>query len=301
MERLVPQSAASNLDMAYFEAPETRTITASTLDRGVVSFSRLRATRAIGYLAAPIREDAIMLGYQHRDLQADVFLDNRKVDVRGPHFGAFTLYDYRREWACSINTGFEATNLYIPRAVLDAVSEDGRSGDLTVDAGLCVVDPVIAGLVMALGAVFGGSSQPTTLFLDHIGWALAAHCTASFLERGRPVRIPKGQLAPWQLRLAKDLMASRLDGEIRLSEVADACGLSVKHFARAFQRSEGGPPHRWLMQRRIEHAQTLLLSTPNTLAAIALDCGFTDQSHFTTVFRRIVGVPPGAWRHIKRN
>lgn len=301
MERLVSQSATSNLDMAYFEAPETRTVTAGTLDRGVVSFSRLRASHALGYIAAPVREDAIMLGFQHRDLQADLFLDNRKVEVRGSHLGAFTIYDYRREWACSINTGFEATNLYIPRAVLDAASDDQRSGDLTIDPGVCVFDPVIVGLVMALGAVFAGSSQPTTLFLDHIGWALAAHCTANFLERRRPAQIATGQLAPWQLRLAQDLMASRLDGEIRLSEVADACGLSVKHFARAFQRSAGGPPHRWLMQRRIERAQSLLLSTSNTLAAIALECGFTDQSHFTTVFRRMVGVPPGAWRHIKRN
>ncbi|QXQ05354.1 AraC family transcriptional regulator [Sphingosinicellaceae bacterium] len=287
--------------MAYFEAPETRTVTASTLDRGVVSFSRVRAGEALGYIATPVREDAIMLGFQHRDLQADLFLDDRKVDVQGPNFGAFTLYDYRREWACSINTGFEATNLYVPRAVLDAASEDSRSGDLIINAGICVVDPVIAGLVMALGAVFDGRSRPTTLFLDHIGWALAAHCTTNFLAARSSFKPIPGQLAPWQLRLAKDLMASRLDGEIRLSEIATACGLSVKHFARAFQRSTAAPPHRWLMQRRIERAQSLLLSTSDPIAAIALECGFTDQSHFTTVFRRIVGVPPGAWRHIKRN
>ncbi|QYE34593.1 AraC family transcriptional regulator [Polymorphobacter sp. PAMC 29334] len=287
--------------MAYFEAPETQTVIANTLDRGVVSFSRVRALHALGYITTPVREDAIMLGFQHRDVQADLFLDNRKVAVRGPNYGAFTMYDYRREWACSINTGFEATNLYVPRAVLDAAFDDGRSGDLVIEAGVCVVDPVIAGLVMALGGVFGGSSRPTTLFLDHLGWALAAHCASNFLAARGPVTVPTGQLAPWQLRIAKDLMASRLDGDIRLSEIAAACGLSVKHFARAFQRSTASPPHRWLMQRRIERAESLLLSTTRPLAAIALECGFTDQSHFTTVFRRIVGVPPGAWRHIRRN
>lgn len=297
----MPNSPTSNHDMAYFEAPETRTVITNTLDRGAVSFSRVRASQPLGYIAAPVREDAIMLGFQHRDLQADLFLDNRRVDVRGPNFGTFTMYDYRREWACSINTGFEATNLYLPRAILDAISSDGRSGDLTVEAGVCVDDPVVKGLVMALGSVFAGDSRPTLLFLDHIGWALAAHCASNFLEAGKPASLQPGRLSPWQLRLAKDLMESRLDGEISLTEIAAACGVSVKHFARGFRRSTSAPPHRWLMQRRIERAQNLLLSTSNPIASIALDCGFADQSHFTTVFRRVVGIPPGAWRHIKRS
>lgn len=293
--------AFSNLDMAYFQAPRTHTVTTSLLDRGVVSFSRVWAGRPLGYIAAPVREDAIMLGFQHRDLQADLFLDDRKVDVQGPSVGTFTMYDYRREWACSINTPFEATNLYLPRAVLDAASDGGRSGDLIIAAGLCIFDPVVAGLVMALDAAFDGRSRPTTLFLDHIGWALAAHCVAKFLDKRGLSSEPRGQLAPWQLRLATEMMASKLDGEIRLGEIAAACKLSVKHFARAFRRSTAAPPHRWLMQRRIERAQTLLLSTSRSLAEIALECGFSDQSHFTTVFRRMVGVPPGAWRHIRRN
>lgn len=293
--------AQNNQDMAYFGAPETRTVVTTTMDRGVVSFSRVRSSAPLGYIATPVREDAIMLGFQHRDLQADLFLDGRKVAIEGPKVGTITLYDYQREWACSINTGIDATNLYLPRAILDAVSNQCRSGDLVIKPGLCLGDPVIAGLVTALGPMFDGTDRPNTLFLDHLGWALAAHCVSRFLERQRPTNDDRGKLAPWQLRLAQDMMATRLDGEIRLQELAGACGLSVKHFARAFRRSTAMPPHRWLMRRRIEHAQSLLLSTNSPTAQIALDCGFADQSHFTTAFRRMVGIPPGAWRHIKRN
>jgi AraC family transcriptional regulator len=287
--------------MAYFGAPDTQTVVTNTLDRGVVSFSRVRAAAPLGYIATPVREDAIMLGFQHRDLQADLFLDGRKVAIDGPNVGTITLYDYRREWACAINTGIEATNLYIPRAVLDAVSTDYRSGDLVIKPGVCVDDPVTAGLVSALGPMFDRESRPSTLFLDHIGWALAAHCVSSFLERQRLERDDRGKLAPWQLRLAQDMMSARLDGDIRLHDLASACGLSVKHFARAFRRSTTMPPHRWLMRRRIEHAQSLLLSTDAPMAQIALECGFADQSHFTTAFRRAIGIPPGAWRHINHN
>lgn len=295
------RSATNNGDMAYFGAPETRTVTTNTLARGVVSFSRLCAPQPLGYIAAPVREEAIMLGFQHRELQADVFLDDRKVEVRGDNVGTFTFYDYRREWACSINTAFEATNLYLPRAALDAMLDGERSGDLIVQPGLCTADPVISGLVMALCPVFEGEARPTTLFLDHLGWALAAHCAANYLEPRRQAASGKGGLASWQLRLAQDIMETSLNGEVRLADLAEACGLSVKHFARAFRVSCSVPPHRWLMQRRIERSQTMLLTTGRSLAEIAVACGFADQSHFTTTFRRHLGAAPGTWRRARRN
>jgi AraC family transcriptional regulator len=92
------------------------------------------------------------------------------------------------------------------------------------------------------------------------------------------------------------MIEAGLSDEIRLADLASACGLSVNHFARAFRKSTDVPPHRWMMKRRIERAQNLLLSTRNPVADIALDCGFHDQSHLTHVFTRLVGVSPAAWR-----
>ena len=287
--------------MAYFGAPETRTVMTSTPGRGVVGMSRVRALQPLGYIAAPVCEDAIMLGFQHRPLHADMFLDGRPVTIAGRSAGTTTAYDYRREWACVINTPFEATNIHLPRAVLDAQSDSGRSGDLVVAPGVCVDDAAIRGLVAALGPIFDGSSRPSTLFLDHIGWAIAAYCATTFLEAPRTRGRDLGCLAAWQERRAKEMIDARLDGDIRLADLAAACGLSVKHFARAFRRSTSVPPHRWLMQRRIERAQTLLLTTGRSIAEIALACGFGDQSHFTTVFSRMIGVPPGEWRRSRRN
>ena len=53
--------------------------------------------------------------------------------------------------------------------------------------------------------------------------------------------------------------------------------------------------HRWLLLRRIERAKILLRGS-RPLAEIAATCGFVDQSHFTKVFARVEGMPPGAWR-----
>ncbi|MEI9986052.1 MAG: AraC family transcriptional regulator [Aliidongia sp.] len=95
-------------------------------------------------------------------------------------------------------------------------------------------------------------------------------------------------------------MIARLDEDIALEEIARECGLSRSHFLRAFKRTAGLPPHRWLMAQRVERAKELLLGTTTSLSAIAAACGFADQSHFTRVFSRIVGTTPGAWQRDRK-
>jgi AraC-like DNA-binding protein len=91
-------------------------------------------------------------------------------------------------------------------------------------------------------------------------------------------------------------MISKLGQEISLAEVSAACGLSPNYFARAFKRSVGTPPHRWLLLQRVLHSKSLLRDADRSLGDIAAACGFADQSHFTRVFTNIVGASPGAWR-----
>ena len=91
-------------------------------------------------------------------------------------------------------------------------------------------------------------------------------------------------------------MCARLEDNIPLARIADACGLSLSHFARAFKQSTGLPPHRWLLQQRIYRSQDLLLHSDMPLSEIAIACGFSDQSHLNRVFVRVAGISPGAWR-----
>jgi AraC family transcriptional regulator len=109
----------------------------------------------------------------------------------------------------------------------------------------------------------------------------------------------RGGLAPWQERRAKELMSTHLGREISLAFVAGECGLSVSHFARSFKQCTGKPPHRWLLENRVEKAKELLINAELPLAEIALECGFSDQSHFTRVFSRIAGTSPGTWQRLR--
>jgi len=106
----------------------------------------------------------------------------------------------------------------------------------------------------------------------------------------------QSRLAPWQLRRVTDFMRDNLAETLQLTQLAAISGLSPSHFGRAFKGSTGLPPHRWHLKMRIEQASAMLADAGASLADVACATGFADQSHFTRVFSKIVGMSPGAWR-----
>jgi AraC-like DNA-binding protein len=111
---------------------------------------------------------------------------------------------------------------------------------------------------------------------------------------------PYGGLSPGALRRVKDYIDGNLGTYIDLAVLANIAGLSMFHFARAFKQSEGVNPHRYLLDRRIERAENLLVKTDLPISEIAITSGFWDQSHLARHFRQRVGVSPSAYRWSRR-
>jgi len=109
----------------------------------------------------------------------------------------------------------------------------------------------------------------------------------------------RGGLAPWQIRKVTSHIEANLDQPIRNEDLAALVRLNPSHFGRSFRNSFGEPPHEYVIRRRVERAQGLMLSTDATLSEIALDCGLADQSHLTRLFRRMAGESPRAWRRAR--
>ncbi|SFI28499.1 helix-turn-helix domain-containing protein [Albimonas pacifica] len=115
-----------------------------------------------------------------------------------------------------------------------------------------------------------------------------------------PGAIARGGLAPWRLRRVEAHVDRRLASPIAVAELAAVAGLSEGHFCRAFKASVGQTPHAFVVSRRIERAQDLMLTTAEPLSQVALQCGLADQAHLTRLFRRHVGATPLAWRRTYR-
>jgi len=98
-----------------------------------------------------------------------------------------------------------------------------------------------------------------------------------------------------------EFMLENIGSPIRLAEVASLVGLSASQFGRAFKASTGTTPHKWHLDARLGYAKRLLLDRRHSIVEIALDAGFSEQSHFTRAFRAATGAPPSAWRQSRLN
>jgi AraC family transcriptional regulator len=134
----------------------------------------------------------------------------------------------------------------------------------------------------------------SSLFGESLVAAMVARM--SNLDRRPPRNHRRLGLSGRQLSVVTDFIHDNLVQPIRLSELASLADLSPSQFGRAFKISTGTTPHLWHLDARIESAKRLLTQHRYSLAEVALDTGFSEQSHFNRAFRAATGVSPGAWR-----
>lgn len=247
-------------------------------------------------------EDAFVAIIHIGDLPAhqSVFDSQLRAQGADPNT-SFNFADLRSAPTSRITGKLDNFHLHIPRAAMDDLADDADSpaiDRLHAQDGWETVDPILDTIKHTLLGAMARPLETSQLFIDHMMLALHAHLARTYGGMRDAGRRRSGGLAPWQERLAKELIASNLTSDQTLGEIADQCRLSATHFARAFKVSTGATPHAWLQARRVERARDLL-ATELSLAEIALDCGFADQSHFTRVFSRIAGNTPGSWRRYR--
>lgn len=143
-------------------------------------------------------------------------------------------------------------------------------------------------------ATSGWATGP--LYTDLLGLTLSVALLQKYGHEPRIETIYRGGLTRPALNRVLDFIAANQQSEIRLEDLAAVAGLSTFHFARAFRQSTGQTPHRYVLQRRLDHAKQLLRQPGWSMEAIASQAGFADASHFAKVFRRYEGLSPGEWQ-----
>jgi transcriptional regulator GlxA family with amidase domain len=133
------------------------------------------------------------------------------------------------------------------------------------------------------------------MYVDSLSMAIVARLWSLARRKVADGRSEVRALPRWRLRRAIDYVESRLAEPISLAEIASVTGLTRMHFAAEFRAATGLRPHEYLLRRRIERSQEMLMTTDMTLVDIALAVGFQTQSHYSNVFRRFVGQSPVVW------
>jgi len=200
---------------------------------------------------------------------------------------------------CLFRGPYDVLHLHVPNTLIAECARDmpGHQAPILRSEAVPSKDIVIDWLGRALleaNRVDGSFGQT---YADCISMAIVARLLGSANSVGTYERSRQSsKLAPWRLKRAIDYVESRLDEPISLAEVASSAGLTRMHFAAQFRAATGFRPHEYLLRRRIERAQEMLVGTGMSLVDVALSVGFQTQSHFTSVFKRYAGQAPRAWR-----
>jgi AraC-like DNA-binding protein len=211
--------------------------------------------------------------------------------------GGVSVIDLQTEPAVLLPNPFDALVLYVTQAALDEIAyahQAPRVEQLVWPHG--AFDPVVYHVGQSLLSSLEQPHHTSKIFLDHVLHALNCHFVYSYGGMTKSTPKVRGGLSPWQMRRATELLDAHLNGNIALRQVAEACDLSLGHFARAFKKTFRRPPYTWLTERRVEKAKDFMMTSQLSLADIAARCGFADQSAFSRSFKRIQGVSPGMWR-----
>lgn len=186
--------------------------------------------------------------------------------------------------------GFRYTMWYVPAAFVASCVDGNRyfSRPHTTDRQLA---GTFGALSASLAQTPAESLRAETLMRAFLGTMLARH--------GERPQSGGGPSRSTTLDRVKDYIRTYYAHDITVADLAHVAGLSRAHLTRAFTAAYHVPPHVYLNAVRIAQAQALI-RRGMPLAAVALECGFADQSHLTRRFKGSVGVTPSAWYKMQR-
>lgn len=186
------------------------------------------------------------------------------------------------------------TEDFLKRNTIDF--EANRNARIVLSCG--PQDVLVRSIGQALANELDADLPAGRLYVESLVNTLAVHLLRHYSTDSLIPDVQFGGLPAHKLRRVNEFIEANLENDLTLSEIAQAAELSPFHFARSFKQTMGVTPIQFLMQRRIELAQQLLTRTDLPIVEIGLRAGFKNQSHFTTMFRRLTKATPKAYRDV---
>jgi AraC family transcriptional regulator len=183
-----------------------------------------------------------------------------------------------------------------PSVLGQAFSDNDTGRDVELIEQWAVPDPQVEYILRALEADLEAGVPGGRLFGDSLLCALAVHLLRSYAVTPPRGAKPGNGLPRARLKRVMEYIEANLDQEIALAALADMAGMSPHYFSELFKQSVHFSPYQYVLRRRIDYARRLLSQPTVTVLEAAMRSGFSDQSQFTKLFRRVVGVTPTGYR-----
>ncbi len=167
---------------------------------------------------------------------------------------------------------------------------------ITIVPCLPAHDPLRHHMTLVLQTAILAKSSAERLYADALVDALMIHFIRRYAASQPVLEKPAHQLVPYKLQRTLTYIQTHLAQKLSLSTLAHVAQMSPTHFAHLFKHTTGLAPHRYVILYRIEQAKRLLCETDMSLVDIGSEVGFSDQSHFTALFRKHVSMTPKTYR-----
>lgn len=181
---------------------------------------------------------------------------------------------------------------FVARSAHELVEPD----DVEVVPHFARADPLIYQIGLTLKTELTSDESVSRFYAESLFTALSAHLLRKYSKRQHRIREYEDGLPTYKLNQALEYINAHLDQEIKLADLAKLLGMSQYYFCRLFKQSMGISPYQYLIQQRVEQAKQLLKQKGVAIADIALECGFSSQSHLSEHFRKLTGSTPKAYR-----
>lgn len=297
--RVADRRQRNPLDSENFvlDEPEWRTLARpAASDHGITASRWQTLTRGVREAWAETPADGSVVKIVLRQMDIRYSVAGRIVHDGLITPGTFHVSGPGTTARCLFRTPYDVVHLHVPDSlVAEHVNSFPNHPDVFHMDGRPAKDHVVERLARTLLDVvrYGQFEQ---LYADSISVAIVARIFGAARQRPAPERAKISAAPPWRLKRAIEYFEAHLAEPVSLADVAAVTGVTRMHFAAQFRAATGLSPHQYLLRRRIDKAQELLMSTDMPLVDIALSVGFQNQSHFTTVFKRLVEHTPNAWR-----
>lgn len=188
--------------------------------------------------------------------------------------------------------------LLIDRAFIP--SWEFHSDALDLPAFTNAHDPLLENVLWSVAREMGDDAAGLpSIYAEHAAGLIMAHLIRSVQRRSRP--LSRTGLSKADLRRVTEFIEENLGQDISLIALAALTGKGVDAFARNFKTRMGVPPYRYVLERRMHRAQTLLAATDKSIAEIAFEVGFSSQAHFTAQFGKVMNMSPTSYRLLRRD
>ncbi len=192
--------------------------------------------------------------------------------------------------------------LYLRNSLLKQVVEQVFDGDqrrMQLRPILGEAEPLLEQLSLAVLSALRMPGAHERLYVDSLANALAVQTLFALGGGGNERQAlleSRREISNTGMRRVIEYIDAELGNDLSLGALAEVANYSPSFFARAFKRHMGEPLHQYVLRRRVAYAKKLLLGSDATISQIAMETGFSSQSHLTSAFRRLTGRTPGMLR-----